>query len=541
MRSKEEYKKYEEQSDDCLKKIVESKSYKKIIIAGPGTGKSFLFRTICEDNIRKGKIKNLSLSFINELTEDLAKELHGISIVKTLHGFALNRLGKDTNFYLDISEVIQEDYKIINKKTTDFKKILCNLIDCKDLEFYSERRKYYDAFGPNCSVYALVKYFDKHKEKIPKYSQILVDEFQDFNKLEISLIDLLSQKSPILIVGDDDQSLYSFKYAEPNEIRSKHDSGEFETFDLPFCRRCTEVIIDSFTDIIKEAKKKGFLKDRKEKKYIYFPTEEKDLISEKNKKIVVKTGLQQIAVAYYIEKEIKKLFNPKEKNTVLIICSLKSQIKSLKDRLREKGFLNIKVSTKKEKNELMDGFKLLLKNKESNLGWRIIAKNVLSKKQFKNILIESHEDKSKKFIDLIEEKKRNEATEILTTLKKITNNENVSEDESIKTSKYLEFNIGEILKENILKEVDEKVTKKTYKDVPIRITTILGSKGLTNDYVFMVNFDNKYILEKGKTTDEVICKFLVALTRARKRAYIYTSDEDLPSFTKWINSKNIEH
>ena len=189
----------------------------------------------------------------------------------------------------------------------------------------------------------------------------------------------------------------------------------------------------------------------------------------------------------------------------------------------------------------MDGFKLLLKNKESNLGWRIIAKNVLSKKQFKNILIESHEDKSKKFIDLIEEKKRNEATEILTTLKKITNNENVSEDESIKTSKYLEFNIGEILKENILKEVDEKVTKKTYKDVPIRITTILGSKGLTNDYVFMVNFDNKYILEKGKTTDEVICKFLVALTRARKRAYIYTSDEDLPSFTKWINSKNIEH
>ncbi len=541
MRSKKEYDEYEKQSNEYLKKIIETDVDKKIIIAGPGTGKSFLFRKICENNIKKGKTKNLALSFINELTEDLAKELHNISIVKTLHGFALKLLGKDNNFYLNISEIIQEDYKIINKKDFDFKKALCNLIECEDLKFYSERRKYYDSFGPDCSVYALVKYFEKYKEKIPKYSQILVDEFQDFNKLEIKLIDLLSTKSPILIVGDDDQSLYSFKYAEPKDIRLKHESGEFKPFDLPFCRRCTEVIINSFTDIIEKAKKEKFLKERKNKIYIYFPTEEKDLISEKNKKIIVKTGLQQIAIAYYIEKEIEKLFNPKEKNSVLIICPLKSQIKSLKDRLSEKGFLNIKTALKKEKNELIDGFKLLLKNKESNLGWRIIAKNILPKKQFKNILTESHKDESKKIIDLIAKDKKEKIIDILSVLKKFIGDEEVSEDESVKIFKFLGFDVKETIKENVLKEIGVNITKKTYKDVPIRITTILGSKGLTSDYVFMVNFDNKYMLKNGDATDEAICMFLVALTRAKKQASIYTSDKDLPNFVNWINPKNIDH
>lgn len=541
MRSKKEYDEYEKQSNEYLREIVETDVDKKIIIAGPGTGKSFLFRKICENNIKKGRTKNLALSFINELTEDLAKELHNVSIVKTLHGFALKLLGKDNNFYLNISEIIQEDHKIINKKEVNFKKVLCNLIECEDLKFYSQRRKYYDAFGPNCSVYALVKYFNEHKEKIPKYSQILVDEFQDFNKLEIKLIDLLSTKSPVLIVGDDDQSLYSFKYAEPKDIRLKHESKEFKPFDLPFCRRCTEVIINSFTDIIDRAKKEKLLKERKDKKYLYFPTEEKDSISEKNKKIIVKTGLQQIAIAYYIEKEIEKIFNPKDKNSVLIICPLKSQIKSLINRLQEKGFLNIKTSLKEEKNEIIDGFKLLLKNKTSNLGWRIIAKNILSKKELKNILIESHKDESKKIIDLIAKNKKEEIIEILTILKKFIDDGEVSEDESIKIFKFLGFDIKETIKEGVLKEIGINITKKTYKDVPIRITTILGSKGLTSDYVFMVNFDDKYILKNGNITDEAICTFLVALTRAKKQASIYTSDKNLPNFVNWINPKNIDH
>ena len=72
----------------------------------------------------------------------------------------------------------------------------------------------------------------------------------------------------------------------------------------------------------------------------------------------------------------------------------------------------------------------------------------------------------------------------------------------------------------------------------IKITTILGSKGLSSDYVFMVNFDDKFLLEKGKITDEKICNFLVALTRARKRLFIYTSSKQVPIFVEWIGEEN---
>jgi DNA helicase-2/ATP-dependent DNA helicase PcrA len=52
-----------------------------------------------------------------------------------------------------------------------------------------------------------------------EYSHILVDEYQDLNKAEQSVIELLSDNADVCIVGDDDQSIYSFKYAHPEGIR----------------------------------------------------------------------------------------------------------------------------------------------------------------------------------------------------------------------------------------------------------------------------------------------------------------------------------
>ena len=107
----------------------------------------------------------------------------------------------------------------------------------EELKFYSKRRRYYNFFSPHCSVYTLIKMFEKNEDQIPAYSQILIDEFQDFNKLESHLLELLAKKSPVLIVGDDDQSLYDFKHARPAHIREKQTSGEFAAFPLPYCSR----------------------------------------------------------------------------------------------------------------------------------------------------------------------------------------------------------------------------------------------------------------------------------------------------------------
>lgn len=75
--------------------------------------------------------------------------------------------------------------------------------------------------------------------------------------------------------------------------------------------------------------------------------------------------------------------------------------------------------------------------------------------------------------------------------------------------------------------------------VKIKITTILGSKGLSYDYVFMINFDDRYLLPQDGTQidDESINKFLVALTRSRKKISIYTSKTTEPTFVAWINDE----
>ena len=68
---------------------------------------------------------------------------------------------------------------------------------------------------------------------------------------------------------------------------------------------------------------------------------------------------------------------------------------------------------------------------------------------------------------------------------------------------------------------------------------MLGAKGLTRDYTFLVNFDDRFLLDRSndnlmKITDGGICKFLVALTRAKERVCIYTSKDEYPTYVKWI-------
>ena len=50
-----------------------------------------------------------------------------------------------------------------------------------------------------------------------KFQYILIDEFQDINALQYDIIQLLAQpKNNLFIVGDDDQSIYSFRGSKPS-------------------------------------------------------------------------------------------------------------------------------------------------------------------------------------------------------------------------------------------------------------------------------------------------------------------------------------
>ncbi len=532
-------------------KIINSDANKKIIIAGPGTGKSLLFQEICKRNIKDDKNNNLTLSFINELVEDLSRDLYQLSEVRTLHSFALGLIPGDTKMFIKLGDFIEDDYKVYTGKIIDFNNILCNLLEDKEgLSFYSKRRKYYNFFSPNCSVFTLIKIYENDEKKIPSYSHILIDEYQDFNKLESRLLFFLSDKSPILIVGDDDQSLYDFKHANPQDIRFKYNSVDYATFKLPYCSRCTEVIIEAYNQLINKAQSEGFLQDRTPKDFKYFPSKEKDEISNKNNKIVVKINVFQHVIAYNIDKELRMQFDPRSKvlPSVLIICPLRKQIEALEKELRIKGFKNIDASQKNKYDPIIDGFNLLLKDSKCNLGWRIIFQAVCEKQQkedrFKLILDESISTETK-FLDLLEVNERKYIKKIIAVLRKINKNNPINDDELNIAFDCLGYNLNEIAKDKIKSELGQSsIQKHIYKNTPIKIATILGSKGLTRDYTFLVNFDNKYLLEQnGKklsVTDGSICKFLVALTRAKTKTYIYTSENRYPTYLEWIGKEFIE-
>lgn len=212
-----------------------SKSDKKVVVAGPGTGKTYLFKKILE-----GKKNSLALTFVNSLVEDLALELYGLSEVKTLHSFGRSILAtilrKKIDIYPKLSKVIKEDFKILQGGNIEFDKIFHERDDSNELlKFYESRRQYYGYYGFADVIFAAVKLFEADKSTVPAYEQVLIDEFQDFNKLEVSLIDLLAEKSPILLAGDDDQALYEFlKHASTVHIRDRHgdEMPEYASFNL---------------------------------------------------------------------------------------------------------------------------------------------------------------------------------------------------------------------------------------------------------------------------------------------------------------------
>jgi superfamily I DNA/RNA helicase len=83
------------------------------------------------------------------------------------------------------------------------------------------------------------------------YDYVLVDEYQDLNKAEQGVIDFLCTTADLCIVGDDDQSLYSFKFAHPAGIREFPDTHQVTTdHHILDCRRCPTRIVQMANSLI---------------------------------------------------------------------------------------------------------------------------------------------------------------------------------------------------------------------------------------------------------------------------------------------------
>jgi superfamily I DNA/RNA helicase len=76
------------------------------------------------------------------------------------------------------------------------------------------------------------------------FDHVLVDEYQDLNRAEQVLLDVLGANGSVVVVGDPDQSIYAFKYAHPEGIIEFADThAETDKAGLTVCRRCPRDVV----------------------------------------------------------------------------------------------------------------------------------------------------------------------------------------------------------------------------------------------------------------------------------------------------------
>ena len=98
--------------------IVESTSDKKLVVAGPGTGKSYTFQAVLSTCDGKG----LALTFIRNLVVDLTKDLGELAHVFTFHGFChhwtrkheIDGLARGWHYYPPLPELLVEDLRLLD-------------------------------------------------------------------------------------------------------------------------------------------------------------------------------------------------------------------------------------------------------------------------------------------------------------------------------------------------------------------------------------------------------------------------------------------
>jgi len=140
-----------------------------------------------------------------------------------------------SNEVVDFILEIKEEYKKIKKES--------NVMDYDDLLFN------WKVLLSNSEV----------KDAISeKFLYVMVDEYQDTNRLQDSIIRKISEKNKnILAVGDDSQSIYSFRAAEiDNIINFSENYPGAKTFKLESNYRSTPEILETANLVIKNNTKR---------------------------------------------------------------------------------------------------------------------------------------------------------------------------------------------------------------------------------------------------------------------------------------------
>jgi superfamily I DNA/RNA helicase len=275
-----------------FEKLLQSSSAKICAIAAPGSGKTTGIlipkanEILSDENIAPNEV--LLLTFSRLSAQDLknkVKKLDRVPKATTVHSFALSFLLSEDNhdirkrvdsIVLDFErEILLSDLKVafpsVHKNTLreDLKEFSAGWATQQHDQVFEENdgRRAFKAAVVNwlveheAAMMEEILYFavdlakkvpDAEMLEEPKY--ILIDEYQDLNKLEQEFVDLVAQTSNLLVVvGDPDQSIYAFKYAHPHGINLFSKRGDVDTHIGFRTHRCPKKVIYYANQLLKQA------------------------------------------------------------------------------------------------------------------------------------------------------------------------------------------------------------------------------------------------------------------------------------------------
>ncbi|MCR5288771.1 MAG: UvrD-helicase domain-containing protein [Treponema sp.] len=284
---------------DNLKNELNPEQYKAVttidgpilIIAGAGSGKTrvitYRIAHMLDMGIPQSQI--LALTFTNKAAremEERIKDLTGRKLqnltISTFHAFGvkilrqhITHLGWRDNFSIydetDRSALIKETgrelqftadaldvYKIGNL-FSDIKTGRKNWESANDMyrqlyEGYQEGLKLFNSVDFDDLIVLPIKLFHEHPDVLAEYKErfkyIMVDEFQDTSHQQYELMHLLSDKN-VAVVGDDDQSIYSWRGADyQNILNFEKDFPDVQEIRLEQNYRSTGTILAAANGVI---------------------------------------------------------------------------------------------------------------------------------------------------------------------------------------------------------------------------------------------------------------------------------------------------
>ena len=383
-----------------------------LIIAGAGSGKTKVLThkiayLIGEKNVKPWDI--LAFTFTNKAANEMrsrVESLVGDAVndmwIGTFHSICvrilrkqIDRIGFDTSFVIfdtsDQKTLVKQilkskniDDKIFTDKTCLYEisnakndmiepdryaaKVKGDLRREKIAEVYEEyqkRLKENNAIDFDDIINFTITIFLDNPDVLEYYSgkfkYVLVDEYQDTNKAQFTLITLLASKhGNITVVGDNDQGIYSFRGADiTNILNFEKDFPGSKIIKLEQNYRCTQNILNAANEVIKN----------NETKY------EKKLWTENDKGTLPKVfrGDNEYSEATFIVSQINSLKMEEyyHYNDFAVLYRMNSQSRAIEDILRREDIPYKIVGGLKfyERKEIKDiiAYLRLIQNTNDNL------------------------------------------------------------------------------------------------------------------------------------------------------------------------------